>query len=132
VVLDTDRGPYSPTTFYRPRQSLVISRWLPTTVISTSGICDDKVALGQVSSEYFGFPCQILIPILPKLHMPWYWKEIKNQHCSLLELFIIVLMVILLLSRIIIVVELFIIVLMVILLLSRIIIVVYQNCISLY
>jgi hypothetical protein len=30
--------------------------------IWSSGICGEKVALGQVLSEYFGFPCQIRIP----------------------------------------------------------------------
>jgi hypothetical protein len=29
----------------------------------------DKVAPGQVSSEYFGFPCQFIPPIAPKNHL---------------------------------------------------------------
>jgi hypothetical protein len=42
-----------------------VSRWLPTAsdrIRSRSGyvvFVVDKVALGQVSSEYFGFPCQL-------------------------------------------------------------------------
>jgi hypothetical protein len=41
-----------------------VSRWLPTaaawvgTRVWLCGIVVDKVALGQVSSENFGFPCQ--------------------------------------------------------------------------
>jgi hypothetical protein len=37
-----------------------VSRWLPTaaTRVWSSGICGGQVALGQVFSEYFGFPCQ--------------------------------------------------------------------------
>jgi hypothetical protein len=41
-----------------------VSRWLPTaaarvqTRVWSSGIVVDKVALGQVFSEYFSFPCQ--------------------------------------------------------------------------
>jgi hypothetical protein len=40
-----------------------VSRWLPTAaarvrVRAACGICVDKAALGQVFSEYFGFPCQ--------------------------------------------------------------------------
>jgi hypothetical protein len=40
-----------------------VSRWLPTTaarvrVLAACGIVADKAALGQVFSEYFGFPCQ--------------------------------------------------------------------------
>jgi hypothetical protein len=45
----------------------VVSRWLPTTAArgSSPGLVMwdfvvDKVALGQVFSEYFGFPCQSL------------------------------------------------------------------------
>jgi hypothetical protein len=38
-----------------------VSRWLPTAAVrgSRPGHVVDKVAPGQVSSEYFGFPCQI-------------------------------------------------------------------------
>jgi hypothetical protein len=43
-----------------------VSRWLPTAAVrgSSPGLVMwdfvvDKVAPGQVSSEYFGFPCQI-------------------------------------------------------------------------
>jgi hypothetical protein len=41
-----------------------VSRWLPTAVVRVRaraghvGFVVDKVALGQVFSEYFGFPCQ--------------------------------------------------------------------------
>jgi hypothetical protein len=41
-----------------------VSRWLPTAAarvrarVWSCGIVVDKVALGQVFSEYFGFPCQ--------------------------------------------------------------------------
>jgi hypothetical protein len=41
-----------------------VSRWLPTAAARVRvraehvGFVVDKVALGQVSSEYFGFPCQ--------------------------------------------------------------------------
>jgi hypothetical protein len=43
-----------------------VSRWLPTAAArvqpgsSLVGFVVDKVALGQVFSEYFGFPCQSL------------------------------------------------------------------------
>jgi hypothetical protein len=38
-----------------------VSRWLPTVARSGHvGFVVDKVALGQVFSEYFGFPCQFL------------------------------------------------------------------------
>jgi hypothetical protein len=38
----------------------VVSRWLPTVVarVWQVGFVVDKVALGQVFFEYFGFPCQ--------------------------------------------------------------------------
>jgi hypothetical protein len=48
----------------RPRYSSSDSRWLPTAVARVRarvwqvGFVVDKVALGQVFSEYFGFPCQ--------------------------------------------------------------------------
>jgi hypothetical protein len=41
-----------------------VSRWLPTLAVRVRvreehvGFVMDKVALGQVFSEYFGFPCQ--------------------------------------------------------------------------
>jgi hypothetical protein len=41
-----------------------VSRWLPTAAarvrsqVNHAGFVVDKVALGQVFSEYFGFPCQ--------------------------------------------------------------------------
>jgi hypothetical protein len=37
-----------------------VSRWLPTAAarVWQVGFVVDKVALGQVFSEYFGFPCQ--------------------------------------------------------------------------
>jgi hypothetical protein len=41
-----------------------VSRWLPTAAVQVRalvwqvGFVVDKVALGQVFSEYFGFPCQ--------------------------------------------------------------------------
>jgi hypothetical protein len=41
-----------------------VSRWLSTAAarvrnwVQSCGICGDKVALGQVFSEYYGFPCQ--------------------------------------------------------------------------
>jgi hypothetical protein len=43
-----------------------VSRWLPTAAARVRarvwqvGFMVDKVALGQVFSEYFGFPCQYL------------------------------------------------------------------------
>jgi hypothetical protein len=44
-----------------------VSRWLPTTAVRGSppglvmwDFVVDKVVLGQVFSEYFGFPCQFL------------------------------------------------------------------------
>jgi hypothetical protein len=42
----------------------VVSRWLPTSAVRVRvraehvGFMVDKVALGQVFSEYFGLPCQ--------------------------------------------------------------------------
>jgi hypothetical protein len=44
----------------------VVTRWLPTTAARVHtrsghvGFVVDKVALGQVFSEYFSFPCQSL------------------------------------------------------------------------
>jgi hypothetical protein len=36
-----------------------VSRWLPSATIRVRvGFVVDEVALGQVFSEYFGFPCQ--------------------------------------------------------------------------
>jgi hypothetical protein len=40
-----------------------VGRWLPTSatrvrVRAACGVCVDKAALGQIFSEYFGFPCQ--------------------------------------------------------------------------
>jgi hypothetical protein len=40
-----------------------VSRWLPTAaarvrVRAAYGVCGGQSALGQVFSEYFGFPCQ--------------------------------------------------------------------------
>jgi hypothetical protein len=36
-----------------------VSRWLPTAVARVQvGFAVDKLVLGQVFSEYFGFPCQ--------------------------------------------------------------------------
>jgi hypothetical protein len=50
----------------RPRHAQAVSRWIPTAAArgSSRGLVMwdfvvDKVALGQVFSEYFGFPCQI-------------------------------------------------------------------------
>jgi hypothetical protein len=42
-----------------------VSRWLPTAArvrvqAERAGFVVDKAALGQVSSKYFGFPCQSL------------------------------------------------------------------------
>jgi hypothetical protein len=43
-----------------------VSRWFPTAAARVRSLSDhvgfvvDKVALGQVFSEYFGFPCQSL------------------------------------------------------------------------
>jgi hypothetical protein len=44
----------------------------------------DKVALGQVFSEYFGFPCQIFIPpISPESQSPiirgWYSRPVSGR-----------------------------------------------------
>jgi hypothetical protein len=52
-----------------------VSRWLPTAAarvharVWSSGICVDKMALWQVFSEYFGFPCQFSFhQLLHNLH----------------------------------------------------------------
>jgi hypothetical protein len=52
---------------YFSYMTYIVSRWLPTAAVRGSSpglvIWDfvvDKVALGQVFSEYFGFPCQFL------------------------------------------------------------------------
>jgi hypothetical protein len=53
---------------YRNGRTLAqaVSRWLPTATARVRarvwqvGFVVDKVALGQVFSEYFGFPCQSL------------------------------------------------------------------------
>jgi hypothetical protein len=58
--------PTSQATFFRPWGSAVaqaVSCWLPTAVARVRvrphvGFVEDKVALVQVFSEYFGFPCQ--------------------------------------------------------------------------
>jgi hypothetical protein len=39
----------------------------------------DKVAPGQVSSEYFGFPCQIHPPIAPKNHHHHHHQSINHR-----------------------------------------------------
>jgi hypothetical protein len=50
-----------------------VSRWLPTGSCQV-GFVVDKVALGQVFSEYFGFPCTIFIPpIAPLSPSPIIW-----------------------------------------------------------
>jgi hypothetical protein len=40
----------------------VVSRWLPTAAVWVCarqvGFVVDRMALGQIISEYFGFPCQ--------------------------------------------------------------------------
>jgi hypothetical protein len=48
----------------------VVSRWLPTVAaqVQSCGICGGQVALGQVSSEYFGFPCQFSFRLLRTHH----------------------------------------------------------------
>jgi hypothetical protein len=52
-----------------------VSRWLPTAAarvraqIRSCGILVDKVALGQVFSEYIGFPCQFSFHILLHTHL---------------------------------------------------------------
>jgi hypothetical protein len=48
---------------YRPCRSSAVRRWLPTAAARVVygqhvGFVVDKEALGQVFSEYFGFPCQ--------------------------------------------------------------------------
>jgi hypothetical protein len=58
--------------FLNPAQA--VSRWLPTAAVrgSSPGLVMwdfvvDKMALGQVFSEYFCFPCQFLFhQLLPK------------------------------------------------------------------
>jgi hypothetical protein len=48
----------------RRAMAQAVSRWLPTAAarvqaqVWQAGFVVDKVALGQVFSEYFGFPCQ--------------------------------------------------------------------------
>jgi hypothetical protein len=47
--------------FYKGRAiAQAVSRWLPTAAarVPSRGFVVGKVALGQVFSEYFGFPCQ--------------------------------------------------------------------------
>jgi hypothetical protein len=47
-----------------------VSRWLPTAAARVRVRAEhvrfmvDKVALGQIFSEYFGFPLQIIIPLI--------------------------------------------------------------------
>jgi hypothetical protein len=48
------------------------------------GFVVDKVALGQIFSEYFGFPCTILIPpISPQSTSPvirgWYNRPVSGR-----------------------------------------------------
>jgi hypothetical protein len=49
-----------------PAIAQAVSRWLPTAAawvrarFAHVGFVVDRVALGQVFSEYFGFPCQYL------------------------------------------------------------------------
>jgi hypothetical protein len=51
-----------------------VARRLPTSAyrvharVTSSGQVD-KVALGQVSSEYFGFPCHTFIPLIANDHL---------------------------------------------------------------
>jgi hypothetical protein len=47
-----------------------VSSWLPTAEVRAEhvGFVVDKVALGQVSSEYFGFPCQSSFHQIPHHH----------------------------------------------------------------
>jgi hypothetical protein len=48
----------------RPYHTQAVSRWLPTAAVRVRARAEhvrfvvDKVSLGQVFSEYFGFPCQ--------------------------------------------------------------------------
>jgi hypothetical protein len=57
----------------------VVSRWLPTVAarvrarVRQVGFVVDKVTLGQVFSEYFGFPCQK--PFIP----PTYSSSSKSS-----------------------------------------------------
>jgi hypothetical protein len=52
----------------------VVSHWLPMVVarirawVRSHRICPDKTALGQVFSEYFGFPCQPFLQLPHTLH----------------------------------------------------------------
>jgi hypothetical protein len=51
-----------------------VSRWLPTAATRVRarsfnvGFVVDRVALGQVFSEYFGFPCQSFFRQIPHPH----------------------------------------------------------------
>jgi hypothetical protein len=47
-----------------------VSSWLPAATAGHVGFVVDKVALGQVFSEYFGFPCQSL-----------FHQLLHNHHC---------------------------------------------------
>jgi hypothetical protein len=56
---------FNPSNFYFGRAiAQAVSRWLPTAPTQVQrlsgnlGFVVDKVVLGQVFSEYFGFPCQ--------------------------------------------------------------------------
>jgi hypothetical protein len=52
-----------------------VSRWLPTAAVPVQaqvkalGFVVDRVALGQVFSEYFGFPCQFLFHQILHTHL---------------------------------------------------------------
>jgi hypothetical protein len=63
LVDDIINGRGSLYLLFRPCRSSAVRSWLPTAtarvrVRAACGLLVDKAALGQVFSEYFGFPCQ--------------------------------------------------------------------------
>jgi hypothetical protein len=55
----------TPTVSYGRAIAEAVSRWLPTAAARVQvGFVVDKVASGQVFSEYFGFPCHSFQKIL--------------------------------------------------------------------
>jgi hypothetical protein len=75
---------------YSPAIAQVVSCCLPTEMarvrarISLFGICGGQAALGQVFSEYLGFPCHSFIPLIapqspPSIIQSWYSRPINDR-----------------------------------------------------
>jgi hypothetical protein len=69
------KGKGIPITGRRPCRSSAVRRWLPTAAARVRvwqhvGFVVDKAALGQVLSEYFGFPCQSFHQFLHYHNLP--------------------------------------------------------------